>query len=439
MSDEQFSPEKYLENLSIQQLNEMQKAALDAFPTNREIILSAPTGSGKTLAFLLMFLKVFPKQFKGTYALIISPTRELALQITHVFQSLKAGLKITTCYGGHKREIEENNLKEAPSILVGTPGRLGDHIRRANIDTRTIQMVVLDEFDKSLELGFTEEMKYLLNSLPSLRYKILLSATPEMKLPEFLKMEQSQILNFSEFMPQRTELYKINVDSENKQIKLFNLLCQIGNRKTIIFVNQKETVNALYQWLRDEGLLATIYHGSMEQQARETSLAKFRNGSNNFLITTDLASRGLDITNVRFVIHYDLPETEQIFIHRNGRTARMEASGDVVLFLKETKDVPEYFGNELKAFPTKNPVSLPPKPVWGTAFISAGKKNKINKTDIAGFLMQRAGLKKEDVGLIEVKDFYSFVAIRRSSMNYLIGLGREQKIKNLKVKIAAAR
>ncbi len=439
MQDKEFDPSLFIKNAKIEGLNEMQVATLQSVPANQEIILSAPTGSGKTIAFLLLLLKLIPKDHRGTFALIISPTRELALQIDNVFHSLKTGFKITVCYGGHKREIEENNLAEAPTVIVGTPGRLGDHIRRGNIKTDTIRLLVLDEFDKSLELGFTEEMKFIIENLTSVQFKILISATPDSDLPDFLKMTSPKILDFSGFMEHQIDYFKIPFRGTDKNQKLHNLLCQIGNRKAIIFVNEKNTITQLKHLLKEEGFAVADYHGSMEQSDREISLAKFRNGSVNFLVTTDLASRGLDITNVRYIVHYDLPETSQIFLHRNGRTARMESSGDIILLIDQTKESPDFLPPVLKELRFKENLSIPPKSEWGTIFISAGKKNKINKIDIAGFLMQKAGLKKEDVGLIEVKDFYSFAAIRRSSMNYLLGLGKDQKIKNQKLVIAAAK
>lgn len=422
----------------INELNEMQQSAINHFPASSEIILSSPTGSGKTHAFLLMLLKVVPPKPKGTFCIIITPTRELALQITDVFQSLKTGYKITTCYGGHKREIEENNLIEAPMLIVGTPGRLVDHFKRGNIQTESIQTVILDEFDKSLEMGFLEEMKHIFESIPHLRFKILISATPLSEFPEFLKIEQPEILNFNSEKSLALGLHQVSTLSSEKDLHLFQLLCTIGNRKTIVFVNQKETVAKLVAYLKENGITSVAYHGSMEQKDREVSISKFRNGSVSFLITTDLASRGLDVSNIRFIIHYDLPDTEQVYIHRNGRTARMDKSGEAILFTSG-KLLPDYIGNDIPEYRIVAGAPIPDKPEWGTLFFSAGKKDKINKMDIAGFLMQKAGLKREDTGLIEVKDFYSFAAVRKSKMNYIIGLGKEQKIKNKKVKVAAAR
>ncbi len=379
-----------------------------------------------------------PARQKNTYCVVITPTRELALQITDVFQRLKTGLKITACYGGHKREIEENNLIEPPAVVVGTPGRLGDHIKRGNIKTESVRMVILDEFDKSLEMGFLEEMQFIFAALPEIQYKLLISATPVNNIPGFVGMADPKVLNFTHATEPALGIHKVSCDAVEKELRLFQLLCTIGNRKTIVFANQKDTVAKLSSFLKENGITTVSYHGSMEQKDREVSISKFRNGSIPFLITTDLASRGLDVSNIRFIIHYDFPDTEQVYIHRNGRTARMEASGEAIIFTTG-KLLPDYLGEEIPEFRIDTNATVPDKTEWGTLFFSAGKKDKINKMDIAGFLMQKAGLKREDTGLIEIKDFYSFAAVRRSKMNYIIGLGKEQKIKNKKLKIAAAK
>lgn len=432
--------QQFLKNLKIDEVNEMQQAAMDVPDITGDFILSAPTGSGKTVAFLLMLLRAMPVEETSTFGMIITPTRELALQITSVFQSMKTGYKVTTCYGGHKREIEENNLIESPALIVGTPGRICDHIRRGNIKVDDIRMLILDEFDKSLEMGFLEEMEFIHQSLPDLESKILVSATAETKVPQFLLPDNPKLLDFSDITVPRIALNRLQYpDYENKRETLLNALCTIGNRRTIIFANLKETVEGLLEFLASRGISAVAYHGSMEQQDRETSITKFRNGTSLFLVTTDLASRGLDISHVRYIIHFDLPETEQIFVHRNGRTARMEATGDAIIMVQKGDTLPDFIPGDTPEFNLVPERPIPDRTEWGTIFISAGKKDKVNKMDIAGFLMKDAGLKQEDTGLIEIKDFYSFAAVRRVKMNELLGRGRYQRIKKKKVLITAAK
>ena len=350
------------------------------------------------------------------------------------------GLKVTACYGGHKREIEENNLLEAPAIIVGTPGRLGDHLRRENIKTETIHTLVLDEFEKSVEFGFEEEMSFVVGSLPSLKKRILVSATEAMELPRFLKMQQATTLNFlTGESSGALEIKLARATEADKLDSLFRLICHLGNRSTIVFLNHRDAVQRTSEYLKDKGLVNVFYHGALEQPERDAALCKFRNGTSNILVTTDLAARGLDIPHIRYIIHYHLPLSEESFIHRNGRTARMEASGTAILLMGPSEDVPDYIAPDSGWVDIPDTVQVPDKPQWVTLHIAGGKKNKINKIDIVGFLTQQGELKKEDIGLIEVKDFFSFVAIRKSKMSRTLPLIEKQKIKGQRVKIEIAK
>lgn len=440
MAESTFSIPNTLSNLQIDELNEMQQASLEANNTANSVVLLSDTGSGKTLAFLLPVTQLLKKSSQVTQALIIVPSRELALQIEQVFKKMGTGFKITCCYGGHLRETEENNLKQAPALIVGTPGRLADHIRRGNIITTHIETLVLDEFDKSLEQGFEEEMSFIINSLPALKKRILTSATEAMEVPDFVGLKDPVEINFltGEKSP-ALAVQMVWSNDKDKSNTLFNLTCQLGNRSTIVFCNQREFVEEVSSFLKDKGIVNVFYHGAMEQRDRDTALCKFRNGSSNVLVTTDLAARGLDIPNIRYIIHYQLPNTQESFTHRNGRTARMEASGTAILILAPHERLPEYITPE-PAIITLNPnAALPQKPVWTTLFIGAGKKDKVNKVDIVGFLTNKGMLKKEDIGLIEVKDFFSFVAVRKSQATHTLQLIKTEKIKNKKVKIDVAK
>ena len=442
MQQKNYSTETILSNLNIDELNDMQLAALDAAEKNDNTVLLSATGSGKTLAFLLPVLNLLEKENKKTQALIIVPSRELALQIEQVFKSMGTGLKISCCYGGHKRETEENNLIQPPALIVGTPGRLADHIRRGNITIDSIKTLVLDEFDKSLEMGFQEEMAFIIGSLPALNKRILTSATDAAEIPHFIGAANPVKLNFLPEGGEKTEALAIQTvlsPEKDKSETLFKLLCYLGNRSSIIFCNHRESVERTSELLSKKGIINTFYHGAMEQQERDVALCKFRNGSVNFLVTTDLASRGLDIPNIRYIIHYHLPATEDVFTHRNGRTARMDASGTAILILSPEEKLPSYIKTETSKIELPKEVNLPDKPKWTTFFIGAGKKDKINKVDIVGFLSNRGELKKEDIGLIEVKDYFSFVAVRKANASNTLQLIKEHKIKNKNVKIDIAK
>ena len=435
------SIEELLSRLKIDALNNMQLGAIEAIDANNNVILLSATGSGKTLAFLIPLVQKLEVARHTTQAMIIVPSRELALQIEQVFRSLGTSLKITSCYGGHLRETEENNLIQPPAIIVGTPGRIADHVRRGNITVDTINTLVLDEFDKSLESGFWEEIEFIVSSLPSIKKRILTSATEAVEVPGFIGLTSPTRLNYlsGSDKPNLLRLQKVASPDKDKSETLFRLICSIGNKSIIVFCNHRESVERTSSLLSEKGIVNEFYHGAMEQQERDSALCKFRNGTVNVLVTTDLASRGLDIPNIKYIVHYHLPATEEVFIHRNGRTARMDAGGTCVLILSAEEKLPPYIKDDVEDIELPENITLPEKPKWTTLFIAAGKKDKVNKVDIVGFLSNKAQLKKDDIGLIEVKDFFSFVAVRKSKAGHILQLIKNEKIKNKKVKIEVAK
>lgn len=439
MQHSPFSVEKILSELQISTLNEMQMASMEANEKSDAVVLLADTGSGKTLAFLLPILRLLEDK-PVSQALIIVPTRELALQIEQVFKKMGTGLKITCCYGGHLRETEENNLIQSPALIVGTPGRLADHIRRKNIHTDHIQTLVLDEFDKLMEQGFEDELSFIIGSLPVLNKRILTSATEAVDIPAFTGLKDPLTINYvsGEKSP-ALDVQILNSPDEDKSDTLFKLICMIGDRSSIVFCNQREFVEQQSAFLKSKGIVNVFYHGAMEQQERDSALCKFKNGSSNVLVTTDLAARGLDIQHIRYIIHFQLPHTIESYTHRNGRTARMNASGTAILILAPHERVPEFIEPAPTVLNLPAEVILPPKPDWTTLFIAAGKKDKVNKVDIVGFFTNKGKLKKDDIGLIEVKDFFAFVAIRKNRVSDVLRLIKDQRIKNKKVKIDIAR
>ncbi len=416
----------------------MQEAAMAAARSDSDLLLLSNTGTGKTLAFLLPVWEFLDPGNKGTRVLIVVPSRELALQIEKVFRQMNTGFKITACYGGHKREIEENNLLEAPAVIVGTPGRLGDHIRRENIKTATIQWLVMDEYDKSLELGFTDEIKFIVASLPAVQKRYFTSATAAAVIPTFINTHQLETLDFcsGEKPPEhKLNFQQLLIGDTDRPEALFQLLCHIGNRSAIIFCNHKSEISLVNKYLSDKGIIHEFYHGSMEQKDRENALSKFRNGTVDFLITTDLAARGLDISHIRYIIHYQLPDSEATFTHRNGRTARMEASGTVVLMVNHKEYLPPYLSEDTEVITIASPHILPEKPSWATLNFSLGKKDKVSKGDIAGFIIHNAGIRGEDLGLIEVGDFNAFAAVKKSRASHTLHALKDKKVKGKKVKV----
>ncbi len=440
MQKQEFSIEAILANLKIEALNEMQVASIEANDNDNDVVLLSDTGSGKTVGFLIPVLQLMDASNPKTQALIIVPSRELAIQIETVFKAMGTGFKVTCCYGGHLRETEENNLLQAPALIIGTPGRLADHIRRGNIKTEGIETLVLDEFDKSLELGFQEEMQFIIGELKSVRKRILTSATDAIDIPEFIGLKEPVKLNFvSGKTSSALAIQMLRSDDKDKLDILFRLICYLGNRSAIVFCNHREAVERTSAFLTSKSITNVFYHGALEQPERDSALCKFRNGTSNVLVTTDLASRGLDIPNIRYIIHYHLPPTEEVFTHRNGRTARVEASGTAILILSPEEKLPSYIKTSVEEITLPEETILPERPKWTTLFIAAGKKDKVNKIDVVGFLSNIAHLKQEDIGLIEVKDFFSFVAVRKSKVSETLRFIKDQKIKNKKVKIDVAK
>ena len=433
-----------LRNLKIEELNPMQEASLEQATGRKDVILLSPTGSGKTLAYLLPLLLTLKPNDDSVQVLILVPSRELALQIDSVFKAMGTSWKTCCCYGGHPiAEEKKSILGNHPAIIIGTPGRITDHLSKGNFNPETIETLIIDEFDKSLEFGFHDEMAEIITQLPGLKKRMLLSATDAAEIPEFTGLNRTVKLNFlsddSEEQESRLKLMKVLSPSKDKIDTLYNLLCTLGSASSIVFCNHRDAVDRVHQLLADKKLLAERFHGGMEQPDRERALYKFRNGSCAVLISTDLAARGLDIPGIENVVHYHPPVNEEAYTHRNGRTARWEASGNAYLVLHAEERVPEYISEDIETYEFPETLPKPAKPRWATLYIGKGKKDKLNKIDIVGFLYKKGGMAREDVGQVDVKEHYAFVAVRRSKMKQLLTLVRGEKIKGMKTVIEEAK
>jgi superfamily II DNA/RNA helicase len=429
-----------LHNLRIKALNEMQEASLKAFKKPNDLVLLSPTGSGKTLGFLLPILQRLDSNKQGVQAMVIAPSRELALQIEQVFKQMGTGFKVTCCYGGHLVKTEENNLTETPALIIGTPGRLAFHVRKQNFDPSTVQTLVLDEFDKALEFGFQDDMAFIIDKLKGVKKRVLTSATQSIQIPSFTGIENPLRLNYlKEELPERLT-FKAIYSSENDKLEaLVKLVSTLGNKAILVFCNHRDAVERISEILTRQGVIHDTFHGKMEQQDRERTLIKLRNGSNQLLISTDLASRGLDIPEIEYVIHYQLPPNENAFVHRNGRTARMHADGTAYLILREDEELPAYITDKPEIEKLQEEIQLPAPTQWETMYISGGKKEKINKFDIVGLLLQKGGLQKEELGRIEVLDHISYAAIKREKLKATIQKLKGEKLKKSAVKFDVAR
>lgn len=429
-----------LSKLRIKQLNPMQEEAKLAIHSQREVVLLSPTGTGKTLAFLLPLIAEFRRDIDEIQGLVIVPSRELAIQIEQVAREMGTGYKTNAVYGGRAGSKDKIDLRHRPALLVGTPGRVADHIRRENFSTECITTLVLDEFDKSLEVGFESEMREIIEALSHVKKKILTSATQEIEIPSFMKLERPVVINY--LGKNNSELiYNIILSpSKDKLDTLARLLKHIGNQPGIVFCNYKDSINRVSDFLSDQKINHGCFHGGLEQLDRERALIKFRNGTTNLIVATDLAARGIDIPEIKFIIHYHLPNREHEFVHRNGRTARMQRGGTAFIIQPVQDELPDFvraLDAEQQHSDDLTPSTTPASPSWKTLFISGGRRDKISKGDIAGLFFKQGKLKKDELGIIELKQDCAFVSVLDTKVNQLLQLVDNTKLKTKKIRVKA--
>lgn len=422
-----------LDKLGIDKLNPMQVEALDAIASNPSVILLSPTGTGKTLAFLLPILKVLDPGCPNIQVLILVPSRELAIQIEQVIRQMGSGYKANAVYGGRAFSKDKIELSHPPAILIGTPGRVGDHLRRGTFAIENISTLVLDEFDKSLEVGFEGEMREILNILPKLERRILTSATQEMEIPAFAGVKEPVYINYLSSGKALLNIKTIKSPGRDKLDTLVDLLSQLKDQPGIIFCNFKDSIQEVSEHLFRKNITHGIFHGGMEQKDRERSLIKFRNKTYRLLLATDLAARGIDVPEIEFIIHYQLPHSAAEFTHRNGRTARMNQKGTAYVLHWEKENLPEFItpnpAEKLKGSQEQNTIT------WETLFISGGRKDKISKGDIAGLFLKQGDLQKEELGPIELKQDCAFVAVPSEKAGELIANLNNSRLKRKKVRV----
>lgn len=434
--------QEILWNLRIDALNAMQEETCAAYRKGKDLVLLSPTGSGKTLACLIPLVQSLKETEGGAQAVILVPSRELALQIEQVFKAMKTPFRIVSCYGGRPAMEEHRTLKQVnPHVVVATPGRMNDHLGKENIVTDTVHTLVIDEFDKCLELGFQDEMAQVLSRLQPLQRRFLLSATDAEQIPAFVSDRDFTKLDFldrTESVSDRVQVRLVKSPQKDKLDTLANLLGSLRGGSSMVFVNYRESVERTAAFLKSKGFFYSSFHGGMEQKDRERALYKFSNGSCNVLVTTDLAARGLDIADVDHIIHYHLPLNEEAYIHRNGRTARWDAEGNAYVILGPEEHLPEYMPADMPVLNLRENGGRPRPPKWITLYIGKGKKDKINKVDIVGFLSKVGGLQKEEIGRIDVKEHYAFVAVARTCEREVLARVKGQKIKGIKCIIEKA-
>ena len=417
-----------LAKLNISELNPMQEEAISVIESNRNTILLSPTGTGKTLAFLLPIIKTLDPESKDVQVLILVPSRELAIQIEQVVRNMGSGFKVNAVYGGRPMSKDKIELKHVPAILIGTPGRISDHFTNERFSKNHIKTLILDEFDKSLEVGFEYEMRGIINQLSSLNSRVLTSATQGLEIPEFVGLNQPKIINYlKKKVISKLEVKTVVASAKNKSQTLVDLILHLGNQPGIIFCNLKDSISKVSQFLDKNKISHSCFSGGMEQRDRERSLIKFRNGTSQILIATDLAARGIDIPELKFIIHYELPKVEEDFTHRNGRTARVDSKGTAYVLKWEKENLPDFIKKSKIEDISKRAIRKPQ--YWETLFISGGRKDKISKGDIAGLFFKKGNISKDQLGSIELKQDCAFVAVPITIATDLV-----EKLNNLRLK-----
>lgn len=421
------------ERMNVGQLTPMQSKMAELPRSVRSVTLIAPTGSGKTLAFALPLLeRIKAGTDKGVQAVVLAPARELALQITKVLSTLAPGMRINALYGGHSMLEEKRSLEaKIPDIIVATPGRLLDHLQRHNVDLRTVKTLVLDEYDKSLELGFSDEMRRLVSAMRNVRQLILTSATRLKEIPEFINLKDNLELDFSsESVKPDLEFFNVRSAEADKLPTLKALLLRLPHERTMVFVNHRESAERVFQYIKKGGFPAILYHGALDQQQRETAVDLFTNGTTPIMIATDLAARGLDIPAVGSVIHYHLPVGAEVGTHRNGRAARMGATGSVYYIIGPNE---ESLADAENWEPTATPESWTTE--LATLFFHAGKKEKLSKGDIVGALTKVCGLEGNRIGQISLHDHRALVAVPSIDADKIVEIMAKNRIKGHKIRV----
>lgn len=435
--------DKILDKLGIQ-LNPMQEETMHAvLHGNKDVVVLSPTGSGKTLAYLMPLVQLIDPKVDEPQLVVVTPGRELVLQSTEVLKSMGTGLRTMACYGGRAAMDEHRVMnKVLPQVIFGTPGRLTDHLDKGNFSAEHVKYLVIDEFDKCLEMGFQDEMGRLIASLPYLERHFLLSATEAEEIPRFVHMGRVETIDYrmdEEQVPERIRIYQVKSPQKDKLETLARLLLSLGDESSIVFLNYRDSVERTNEFLRSRGFATSAFHGGLEQHEREDALYKFSNGSANIFVSTDLGARGLDIPDIDNIIHYHLPECEDSYIHRVGRTARWEATGKAFFLLGPSEDIPSYVDAEVEDYEIPSDLPAPAKPRMATIYIGKGKKDKISKGDIVGYLCKIGQLQSSEIGKIDVKDRYAYVAVSRTKLKQVLKLTAGQKIKGIKTVIEEVR
>ena len=431
-------PPGWLENLAQLGYHEMtpiQALALPAMLAGRDVLGQAATGTGKTAAFGLALLSRITPRAGRPGALVLCPTRELAAQVAEELRRLARPLphlRVLTLTGGTSVQRERTSLGHGVDVIVGTPGRVADHLERERLDLSGIRTLVLDESDRMLEMGFIDTVSLIARATPADRQTLLFSATFPDAVRALSASYQRDALHVTaptEDLTTRIEQILYAMPRGARVPALIRILGHHQPPSAVIFCNHRETCDEVAAALDAAGFAAVALHGGMEQHDRNTVLLLLKNGSLRIVVATDVAARGLDIEDLGAVINYDLPREDDVFVHRIGRTARAGKSGLAISLTEGPLREGPLANVRLTPVPTAD-AALPPPPAMTTIAIQGGRQDRLRPGDIVGALTTGVGLAATDIGVITINDRISFVAVAAGeAARALAGLG-SGRIKN---------
>jgi len=436
---------KTLEQLEYTTMTAIQEATIPILLEGKDIIAQAKTGSGKTASFGIPIIEKIDTKNRNPQTLILCPTRELADQVAKELRSIaryKNNLKILTLCGGTPMRPQIASLEQGGHILVGTAGRVQDHLSRETIYLKDINTLVLDEADRMVDMGFYDEIKKIISNIPKKRHTMLFSATypPNIqKLAKEILIEPVTIKADITHEVLAIEEVAYEIEKSSKSESLIKLFKSYKPKTALVFCNTKIETIELTDFLREKNFSAMDLQGDLDQREREEALLMFANGSISILVATDVASRGLDVKNIELVINYDIPHGDEIYTHRIGRTARAGAKGKAItLYTNREKDKLFDVAKNIEKRDI-NKISIDRKFImesdYSTICIDGGKKNKVRAGDILGALSKNIGISGEQIGKIDIFDFKSFVAIDKRSIRKAFDGLKKGKIKGKKFRV----
>ena len=440
-----------LNQLGYKTMTDIQAMSLPETLKGKDLIGKAKTGSGKTASFSIpMLLKLNPRYF-GTQGLVLCPTRELATQVAAEIRKLaryQANIKVITLCGGQPIGPQIGSLEHGAHIVVGTPGRIKDHLRKGTLRLESIETFVLDEADRMLDMGFFDEISHIASFMPRKKQTLLFSATFPPDIEKFSKEFQHKPVSIeveSSHSQRNIEqaFYKVEKGVEHKNKGLVRVLRNFQPKQAIVFCNTKQTCNDVADYLKQCGYLALSLQGDMDQRERDLTLVRFANQSAHILVATDVAARGIDIAGLDAVVNYDLPRDPEVYVHRIGRTGRAGESGHAFsLYLGSEKMKYDLINSmqtetiEILAIDTlKEHGPRPDKTEMVTLGIDSGKKHKLRPGDILGALTRDVGIPGNSVGKINIFDFVSYVAVKRSEARAALNGLNSGKIKGKNIRV----